>query len=90
MSDDHNGIKIVTKTPLYTVDWYIKWVSSIVLMVGMLLTANNFYPTNLYFDLVGISGWLVVGMLWHDRSIIVLNTCAIVILIPTIFRIHLT
>jgi hypothetical protein len=40
----------------------------------MALTSANLYPFNMYFQLTGIIGWLVVGMLWHDRSLIVLNT----------------
>ena len=28
-----------TKTPLHTIDWYIKWVASITLLFGMILTA---------------------------------------------------
>ena len=35
-----------TVTPLHTTDWYIKWVSSIVLIIGMVLAANNLYPWN--------------------------------------------
>ena len=31
-------------------------------------------------DLLGVSvGWLVVGMLWHDRALILLNSVAIFI-----------
>ena len=28
MLDDHEGTRTITKTPLYTFDWYIKWVAS--------------------------------------------------------------
>ena len=77
MDEEHVGIKIVTKTPLHTIDWYIKWISSIILMIGMLLTSNNIYPLNLYFHFIGIGGWLIVGMLWNDRSLIVLNSVAL-------------
>jgi len=86
MSDDHSGTKIVTKTPLYTIDWYIKWISSIILMVGILLTSNNIYPINLYFHFVGIMGWMIVGMLWNDRSLIVINSFALATLATSIFR----
>ena len=54
--------------------WYMKWASSLCLIIGMALTSANLYPCNMYFQLTGIIGWLVVGMLWHDRSLIVLNT----------------
>jgi energy-coupling factor transporter transmembrane protein EcfT len=90
MSDRHNGTTIVTRTPLHTLDWYIKWFSSIVLMVGILLTANNIYPLNLYFHFVGIGGWLIVGILWNDRSLIVVNTFAIATLLSNLFRLHLS
>ncbi len=54
--------------------WYLKWASTIALVSGMLLTALNVYPVNMYLSLSGVVGWLVVGFLWHDRSVIVLNT----------------
>ena len=38
-----------TKTPLHTIDWYIKWFASIVLLIGMVLTSNNVYPLNILF-----------------------------------------
>ena len=48
-----------TATPLHTVDWYIKWVSSI----------------------AGILGWLVVSIMWNDRSLIIVNAVGAAILI---------
>ena len=36
--------KINKITPTHTVDWYLKWVSSIILIIGMMFTANNIYP----------------------------------------------
>jgi hypothetical protein len=90
MSDNHNGTSIVTKTPLYTLDWYIKWFSSVVLMVGMLLTSNNIYPVNLYFHFVGIAGWMIVGMLWNDRALMVINSFALATIATSLFRIFIT
>jgi len=58
-------------------DWYIKWFASIVLIFGAVTTAMNLYPYNMYFQFVGITGWLIVGMLWHDRALIFLNGIAI-------------
>ena len=90
MSDNHNGTSIVTKTPLYTLDWYIKWFSSVVLMVGMLLTSNNIYPVNLYFHFVGIAGWMIVGMIWNDRALMVINSFALATIATSLFRIFIT
>jgi len=64
-------------TPTYTKDWYIKWASSIILLIGMLLTTNNIYPINLIFHLVGVMGWLCVALLWNDRALIIINAVSI-------------
>ena len=58
-----------------------KWVSSLVIIAGMALTASNIYPLNMYMHLVGIIGWLVVAFAWHDRSLIMLNVVAAFIFI---------
>ena len=58
---------------------FTKWVSSLVIIVGMALTAINIYPLNMYTHLVGITGWLVVAFAWHDRSLIMLNAVAALI-----------
>ena len=57
-------------------DWYIKWVSSIILMISLLLTANN-----LFIGVFGFIGWVVVAILWKDRSLIIFNTTSLVIYI---------
>ena len=68
-----------TVTPLYTKDWYIKWASALILVAGMLATANNIYPINLYFHLVGLAGWFVVAMIWNDRALIIINAIGLAI-----------
>ena len=60
----------------FTLDWWIKWVSSIFLIIGMVLTSNNIFPANLFISTIGIAGWIIVGMLWRDRSIMILNAIA--------------
>jgi hypothetical protein len=70
-----------TATPLHTTDWYIKWVSSIVLIIGMILAANNLYPWNIIVQCVGIFGWLVVSVMWNDRALIVVNAVGVAILL---------
>ena len=53
-----------------------KWVSSSVIIAGMALAASNICPLNMYIHLVGIIGWLVVALAWHDRCLIMLNAVA--------------
>ena len=60
-------------TPLHDLSWYIKWVSSFILVIAMALTGQDMYPFNMFFQFIGVFGWLIVGILWHDRALIVLN-----------------
>ncbi len=69
-----------TTTPLHTTDWYIKWVSSIILMVVMILAANNLFPWNIVVQCIGIAGWLIVSIMWNDRALMIVNAVGIAIL----------
>ena len=61
-------------------DWYIKWFASIVLIIGAAVTALDMYPYNMYLQFAGVLGWFFVGMMWHDRALIVLNAIGLVFL----------
>ena len=67
-------------TPAHGLSWYLKWLASIVLVHAMAFTALDMYPYNMYLQFVGVLGWFFVGMLWHDRALIVLNAVGIVFL----------
>ncbi len=73
-------------TPVGTLDWYIKWVSSFIILIGMALTSINLTPFNLYFHFVGVVGWLVVGVMWHDRALMVVNSVAAMIFLMGILN----
>ena len=71
-----------TSTPLKSHHprvWYLKWASSIILIAAMIFTANNIYPYNMVFHFIGIGGWLIVSIIWNDRSLIVVNAVALAI-----------
>ena len=76
--------KITKLTPIYTRDWYIKWVSSFLLIIALLFTSNEVYPINLVFHGIGLLGWLIVGIMWVDRSLIVLNSIGLAIILNTL------
>jgi len=70
--------KLIKKvTPYKDVSWYIKWVSSLIIIIAMALTALNWNPYNLFFHLFGVIGWGIVGYLWHDRALMLLNGIAV-------------
>ena len=61
--------------------WYLKWSASIVLIMAMILTANNIYPYNLFLHFIGIAGWLIVSVMWNDRALIIVNAVGVAILL---------
>tara|TARA_Y100000389_G_scaffold116050_1_gene113223 strand:- start:2592 stop:2906 length:315 start_codon:yes stop_codon:yes gene_type:complete len=75
-----NSSRVFKKiTPKGDLSWYIKWVASSFLIVGMMLASVNLFPYNIMVASVGVLGWLIVGMLWHDRALIVLNAVSLAI-----------
>ena len=75
-----NSSRVFKKvTPRYDLSWYIKWFSSITLIIAMMFTAIEAMPINLIIANIGFIGWLVVGMLWHDRALMVLNSISLAI-----------
>ncbi len=72
-----------TYTPLkhqHPLSWYIKWVSSIILIMAMIATTNNMYPWNMLLQFLGVAGWLWVSIIWNDRALIVVNAVATAIM----------
>ena len=65
-----NSTRVFKKiTPKGDLSWYVKWASSITLIVAMLFTSVNIFPLNLYI-VIRFIGWFIVGMLWHDRALL--------------------
>ena len=82
MRREFSGMTILDKqTPTYTLDWYIKWIASIILVVGVILTSNNIYPYNLMVHALGMFGWFIVAIIWNDRALLVINAVSLVLLI---------
>ena len=71
---------------VFSLSWYIKWFASIVLIMGAGVTALDMYPYNMYFQFVGVSGWLIVGIMWKDWALIVVNSIGSLILLAGIIH----
>ena len=73
--------KLIKQTPTHTFDWYIKWIASVILVGGVILTSNNIYPYNLMVHAVGMFGWFIVAIIWNDRALLVINAVSLVLLL---------
>ena len=84
-----NSSRVYKKvTPRHDLSWYIKWFSSITLIIAMMFTAVELFPLNLFIANVGFIGWFVVGMLWHDRALVFINGIAVFIFATGIARFY--
>ena len=65
-----------------TVDWYVKWFASVLLITGMILrTTQEYMFIDITLSMFGAAGWLVVGIMWRDKSLTLLNAVATTILL---------
>ena len=55
----------------------IKWIASIFQILGYAATAFGATPWNIYFFLIGLIGWFIVGYLWKDRAILLIHAIAL-------------
>ena len=84
MTEHLGGVNIDQQHREDTVDihkrdhvWYVKWASSILMIITMSLTAVNIYPYNVFLGLISSIGWTYVSIRWNDRALIILNTIAV-------------
>jgi len=58
------------------IDWYIKWVSSIIVLSAISIRSTGLPELQIY-DMVlswlGAVGWFIVSFIWKDRALILLN-----------------
>ena len=83
--------KQLTKvTPKYDLSWYIKWISSLLILSAVACRSTGVLPMwDLWFSVFGTMGWFAVGMLWHDRALITLNGVLVVILTMGLLKAYL-
>ena len=49
---------------------YLKWISTALVLIGILLTNLNYYPINIYFHGLWVVGWTIAGFLLKDKAIL--------------------
>ena len=71
-------------TPKYTVDWYIKWIASALVLTSMGVRGiPELVVVDLTSSILGVFLWLVVSILWKDRALIILNGVGLLFLLRT-------
>ena len=71
-------------TPKYTLDWYLKWVASALILTSMGVRGiPELVVIDLTSSIFGVGLWLIVSILWKDRALIILNGVGLLFLLRT-------
>ena len=65
---------------------YLKWISTALVLTGILLTNLNIYPINIYFHGLGVIGWTIAGFLSKDKPLLTNFSLQIPIMIAGIIK----
>lgn len=51
----------------------VKWIATLIQLIGYGLTGMNVVPWNIFAFFLGIILWFAVGFMWKDRAIMVVH-----------------
>lgn len=69
------------------IDWYLKWVASCFIILAICFRSVQEFPEiDLVLSFIGCFMWTLVGLMWNDRALIVLNAVATVVLLTGIIN----
>ena len=60
---------------------YVKWLATLIQLVGYGMTGLNMVPYNIYLFFFGIFLWFAVGVMWKDKAIMVVHVGAFISLL---------
>jgi hypothetical protein len=55
----------------------IKWIGTILCLIGIALTAINIYPANIFLGFVGSGLWTVAGIYQRDIPLFLVEVVAV-------------
>lgn len=67
-------------------EWWLEWGSTVILIIGVALTAYNIYPMNVWLSMLGNAGWFAVGWIWKKYSLMVIQIIITIIYIMGVFK----
>lgn len=67
----HEVEDLTPTTPTGTVDWYVKWASMILAVLGVFSISAGFTVYGQVAYILSSMGWIFVGMSWGDRAIMI-------------------
>ena len=63
--------ELTPTTPTGTLDWYVKWVATMLAVGGVFLISAGYSQEGNVSYLLSTMCWVYVGMVWSDRAIMI-------------------
>ena len=57
----------------------MKWLGTVLCLIGIALTSFNIYPANILFGMVGSGIWTLAGVLQNDAPLVLVEAVATVL-----------
>mgnify|MGYP003673713821 FL=1 len=78
------------KRPDVDLSWYVKWIAASGLLASLAVRSmgdeGDYYVLDNTFNFIGVFGWLVVGLLWKDKSIIISQAVGTAMLLYVLYQ----
>ena len=74
---DYNMYRMSKRSDLQLI--FMKWLGTVLCLVGIALTSLNIYPANIFFGMVGSGIWTLAGVLQNDAPLVLVEAVATVI-----------
>jgi len=55
----------------------LKWIGTILCLIGIALTSVNIYPLNIFLSLIGSAIWTLAGIYQRDMPLILVEAAAV-------------
>jgi hypothetical protein len=69
-----------------SLDFYIKWLATLTGLTLVILTSYDITPLNKYFGALTALLWFVVGVLWREPSMYIINIVFMIVYISGIIK----
>ena len=57
----------------------IKWLGTLLCLIGIALTSFNIFPANIVFGLIGSGLWTLAGVLQNDAPLVLVEAVATIL-----------
>ena len=84
---------VKSATPKYTLDWYVKWVATVIVIVSIAFRSSGVPALHMYDmwgSLVGCIMWFWVSFIWRDRALMMVNGVAAFLLASGLLQHYFT